>query len=145
MSGQFWSTVSNINKIESCQRWFTKRIKGLSDMRYPERLAFLGLETLQARRLKYDLQMCYKVIHNQICVLNDDFLVFADCTSTTGGHCYKLYKGYSQVNTHKYFFTNRICDIWNALLSSVVEASSWTVFKRLLDNVDLTRYFIDIR
>jgi len=67
-----WSphTVSNINKIESCQRWFTKRIKGLSNMRYPERLAFLGLETLQARRLKCDLQMCYKVIHNQISVLN---------------------------------------------------------------------------
>jgi len=141
-----WSphTVSNTDKIESCQRWFTKRIKDLSDMRYPERLAFLGLETLQARRLKCDLQMCYKVIHNQISVLNDDFLVFADCTSTRG-HCYKLYKGYSQVNTHKYFFTNRICDIWNALPSSVVEASSLTVFKRLLDNVDLTRYFIDIR
>ena len=67
-----------------------------------------------------------------------------DCTSTRG-HCCKLYKGYSQVNTHKYFFSNRICDIWNALPSSVVEASSLTVFKRLLDNVDLTRYFIDIR
>ena len=82
--------------------------------------------------------MCYKVIHNQISVLNDDFLVFADCTSTRG-HCYKLYKGYSQVNTHKYFFANGICDIWNAVPSSVVEASSLTVFKRLLDNVDLTR------
>jgi len=42
----------------------------------------LGLETLQARRLKCDLQMCYKVIHNQLSVLNDDFLVFADRTST---------------------------------------------------------------
>jgi len=30
----------------------------------------------------------------------------------------KLYKGYSQVNTHKYFFANRICDIWNTELSS---------------------------
>ena len=47
--------------------------------------------------------------------------------------------------THKYFFANRICDIWNALPNSVVEAFSLTVFKRLLDNVDLTRYFIDIR
>ena len=81
---------------------------------------------------------------NAISVLNDDFLVFADCTSTRG-HCYKLYKGYSQVNTHKYFFANSICDIWNALPSSVVEASSLTVFKGLLDNVDLTRYFIDRR
>jgi len=60
--------VSNINKIESCKRWFTKRIKGLSDKQYPERLASLGLETLQARRLKCDLQ-----IHNQISLLIDDF------------------------------------------------------------------------
>ena len=88
----------NISKIESRQRWFRKRIKGLAYMRYPEHLAFLGLETLQARRLKCDLQMCYIVIHNQISILNDDFLVFADCTR---GHCYKLYKGYSQVNTHR--------------------------------------------
>jgi len=46
---------------------------------------------------------------------------------STRGHCYKLYKGYLQVNMHRYFFTNRICDIWNALRSSVVEASSLTV------------------
>jgi len=59
-------------------------------------------------------------------------------------YSYKLYKGYSQVNTHKYFSTNRICDTWNALPRSVVEASSLTVFKRLLDHVDLTRYCIDI-
>ena len=50
----------------------------------------------------------------------------ADCTSTRG-HCYKLYEGYLQVNMQRYFFTNRICDIWNALRSSVVEASSLTV------------------
>jgi len=33
-----WSphTVSNIDKIESCQRWFTKSIKGLSGMRYSD-------------------------------------------------------------------------------------------------------------
>ena len=102
------------------------------------------IETEKERKrenLQADQQMCYKVIHNQICVLNDDFFGVCCCTSTTRGHCYKLYKGYSQVNTHKYFFANRICDIWNALL---VEASILTVFKRLLDNVDLTRYFIDI-
>jgi len=105
------------------------------------------IETEKERKrenLQADQQMCYKVIHNQISVLNDDFLVFSDRTSTRR-HCYKLYKGYSQVNTHKYFFTNRICDIWNALPSSVVEASSLTDFKRLLDHVDLTRYCIDIR
>jgi len=49
-----WSlhTVCNINKIESCQRWFTKRIKGLYGLHYSQRLTFLGLETLEVIRIK---------------------------------------------------------------------------------------------
>ena len=33
----------------------------------------------------------------------------------TRGYKYKLYKQQSSVNIYKYFFNNRICDIWNAL------------------------------
>ena len=138
-----WSphTITNIIKIESCQRWFTKRINGLFGMQYSERLACLGLESLEVRRLKCDLVMCYKVAHNQITILNDDFFVFSDCVRNRG-HCYKLFKSCSLVNAHKYFFTNRICDIWNGLPSTVVEASSLSVFKRRLDCVDLSKYCI---
>jgi len=67
-------------------------------MRYPDRLASLALETLPTRRLKYNLQMCYKVIHNQISVLNDDFLVFVPIAwPGLPEDKYKLhnYKGYS--------------------------------------------------
>jgi len=45
------------------------------------------------------------------------------------GHNYELFKGCSQVNTHKYFFSNRVVEIWNALPSTVVAASSTVVFK----------------
>ena len=93
-----WSpqTLNNINRIESCQRWFTKRIKGLFDMQYSERFACLGLESLQVRRLKHDLHICYKIAHSQVTIQNNDFLVFADYASTKG-HCYKLYKGQSHL------------------------------------------------
>jgi len=39
------------NKIESCQRWFTKRIKGLGGLDYnnSQRLEYLGLETLKEK------------------------------------------------------------------------------------------------
>ena len=61
-----WSpyTVCNINKLERCQRRFTKRIQGLYNRptNYFDRLAQLGLESLQSRRLKYDLVTCYKII-----------------------------------------------------------------------------------
>jgi len=94
--------------------------------------------------MKYDLQMCYKVIHNQICVLNDDFLVFAVVRVLLEDIVINFTRVIRRL-THKYVFTNGICDIWNALPSSAVEASSLTVFKRLLDHVDLARYCIDIR
>jgi len=74
MFGHFLSIVhlfghlSNINKIESRQHWFTKRIKGISGMQYSERLACLNLESLQTRRLKCDLKICYKIIHNEIAI-----------------------------------------------------------------------------
>jgi len=66
--------------------------------------------------------------------------LFSDFTRTRG-HRYKLFKSCSRVNAHKYF-SNRIAEIWNALPSAVVEASSFDVFKRMLDCVDLTKYCI---
>ena len=29
-------------------------------------------------RLKHDLHMCYKIVHSQLTIQNNDFLVFAD-------------------------------------------------------------------
>ena len=58
-------TACNINKIESCQRWFTKRIKGLCGLDYSQRLEHIGLETLELRRIKYDLLMCYNIISGE--------------------------------------------------------------------------------
>jgi len=55
-------TVCNINKLERCQRWFTKCIQGLYNTNYFDHLAQLGLESLQCTRLKYDLVTCYKII-----------------------------------------------------------------------------------
>jgi len=54
----------------------SKRISGLSGMGYPERLAHLGLESLQVRRLKCDLLMCHKIIHCKVVIHDWDFLVF---------------------------------------------------------------------
>jgi len=50
--------------FESCRRWFTKRIKGLFGLDYSQPLTFMGLETLQLRRIRYDLIMCYKILND---------------------------------------------------------------------------------
>jgi hypothetical protein len=60
-----WSpcTVTAINKLESVQRMFTKRLAGLSSVPYDNRLNALGLVRLEVRRIYADLVMCYKIVH----------------------------------------------------------------------------------
>jgi len=57
-----YTAVGQINKIESVQRWFTERIKSLSNRTYDERLIKLGNDRLELRRQWADLLMCYKII-----------------------------------------------------------------------------------
>ena len=60
-----------IDTIESVQRTFTKRIKILAHLTYPERLSILNLEPLELRRLHYDMVQYYKIL-NHLTSLNPD-------------------------------------------------------------------------
>ena len=59
-----WSpcSLSYIKKVKSFQPRFTKRLKGMAELQYSERLAILGAETLELRRLKVDLMYIYKFL-----------------------------------------------------------------------------------
>jgi hypothetical protein len=52
-----------IDSIDAVQRRFTKRIPSLSSLSYSERLASINLESLELRRLCFDLIMYYKIIN----------------------------------------------------------------------------------
>ena len=101
-----WSpyTVCNINKLERCQRWFTKRIQGLYNTNYFDRLAQLGLESLQSRRLKYDHVTCYNIIHHDITIHSPTSFIFNE-DGITRGHIHKLFECQSAVNANKYFLS----------------------------------------
>jgi hypothetical protein len=136
-----WSphTQLNINKIESVQRRFTARIRGLRSISYPDRLKSLGLDSLLVRRLKYDLTTCHKIIRGEIDVSPDDFFTFATY-SATRGHSQKLFKPQSRIDARKFSFANRLVDVWNDLPATVVEANTTSSFKAKLNNVQLDRY-----
>ena len=68
------SAVGQISKIESVQRWFTKRLKSSYNLTYDERLIKLGNDRLELRRLRADLLLCYKILHNSVDLHQDDFL-----------------------------------------------------------------------
>ena len=52
--------------IERVQKSFTKRLNGLSDMSYSDRLIWLGADSLATRRLKIDLVLFYDIVHDNI-------------------------------------------------------------------------------
>jgi hypothetical protein len=120
-----------IDHIESVQRNFTKKIHGLFNKSYTERLSILGLDSLEVRRVKSDLLLCYKIIHGLVDLDPADYFVFA--TSTTRGHRFKLQKQFSSVDARKYFFCNRVFDVWNDLPDAIVNSASLCVFMEKLN------------
>ena len=82
---------------------FTKRLRGYRNISYAERLRLLNLDTLEARRLKFDLIYCYKIVFGLVHVSCDNlFNFFVMATSRTRGHPFKLYKGFSS-STRAFF------------------------------------------
>src|SRR5437867_1665593 len=68
-----WSPykLSDIRKIESVQGRFTKKLRGLKSKPYPERLKCLNAETIELRRIKFDLSMYFKVLHDLVDIPRD--------------------------------------------------------------------------
>ena len=138
-----WSPYQNylIDKIERVQRYFSRRVLFRTKLPYLTRLEILKLETLEMRRIKFDLKLCYKII-NGLCDLNfDEFFMFAP-SSVTRGHNYKLIKPLSKNNWLLNFYSSRVVSFWNSLPSDVVNVSPFAIFVKKLHLVDLDRFCI---
>jgi len=59
-----WSPhlIKDIERLERVQRRFTKRLRWLSTLTYKDRLQLLGLQSLESRRLQFDLIYAYKIL-----------------------------------------------------------------------------------
>jgi len=85
MSDRFWSIIPLwspwrytctclIDKLESVQREFTKRLKGFGHISCAERLNRLNTETLELRRLKSDRTLMFCIIGPYL-VLSTSFVI----------------------------------------------------------------------
>ena len=92
-------------KFESVQRRFSKRFTCCSDLMYCERLATLGLDRLELRRLRFDLIYVYKILFGMVQTdASNFFRVCVRNTSTvTRGHSLKLFVPQSRLDVRKYF------------------------------------------
>ena len=135
-----WSPhyIQDIDMVEKVQRKFTKYLTGLRNMSYKERLQYLHLDTLEVRRIQFDLILMYKIIHNIVDIPFNKYFHFN--TNSTRGHDYKLVCQYSRLDCRKYFFTNRVVNYWNDLPASIVNARSLVSFKKLVRSHDLSGF-----
>ena len=127
----------DINLVERVQRSFTRRIPGFCLLSYPERLRRFGLDSLELRRLRADLCMCYQIVHGLVDVCFDDFFRYAPVVGTRG-HAWKLYYPLAMLDVRRASFAVRVVPVWNALPVGVVSACSLAVFKGRLLDVDLS-------
>ncbi|KAI8505477.1 hypothetical protein Bbelb_166660 [Branchiostoma belcheri] len=117
-------------ELEKVQKRATKRVPGLRDLPYTERLKALGLPTLVYRRLRGDLINTYKFIHGKFNTVSP-FELKSD--SRTRGHCLRVARRTAHGNKRACFFANRMVVWWNNLPEKVVTSPSVNAFKERLD------------
>ena len=137
-----WSPhlLKYINSIERVQKYFTKRIPSLREYSYPERLALIGLEPLEVRRLKTDLILYYKSLHNLIAIpFNDYFNLQTNlCQTRSGGN--RLIPSFCSTNRFANDFFNRAVNCFNALPVHVINSPTIISFKNALSSIDLSDF-----
>ena len=139
-----WSpySIESIDSVERVQRKFTKRIPGMSCYPYRERLQRLNLETLEIRRLKYDLVMVYNILHRRLDVDFNYFFRFSTSVSTRSfaRNSVKLEGSIARSLIGQNVFHERVVGAWNSLQNDVVTAVTISVFKYKLNKLASAGY-----
>ena len=113
-----------------------KLVPSLRKYGYEERLRRLGLKTLQTRRERGDLIEVYKIMTGKEKIEKEQFFHLADNSHGLRGHSLKIRKERARLDIRKYFFSQRIVNVWNSLPQQVVDATSVNGFKNAYDNMD---------
>ena len=133
-----WSPTTSLIllKFEKVQKYYTKRISSISNLSNKQRLQCLKLDSLELRRLYFDMRIVYKIIHGLIDVAFDDLFTF----SPNRRHVYKLCCSKSNLNVRSHFFSQRCITAWNSLSNDVVTSPSISIFNSRLHNVNFEKF-----
>jgi hypothetical protein len=109
--------------IEKVERSFSKRIHGLRDLSYDQRLLELGLPRLEQRRLMIDLQLTARITTRRSCNPAEMFFNKAtDRSLTLRGHNRRLGVPVHSHGVSRRMFWHRVLIAWNELPQEVVQA-----------------------
>jgi hypothetical protein len=123
--------MKDMDTLERVQRRATKRVYGLSNTAYPDRLRKLNMFSLSYRRTRGDMIMTHKILHtpDHPCLS----IIHRKAPDNLRGHTLKLEHQRSKLAVRHHAFGDRVPRTWNYLPSEVVNATSTTQFKFLFD------------
>jgi hypothetical protein len=103
--------------------------------------AILELDSLEPRLLHLDLVLAYKLIFGLAEIESYTLFEFrSDCI--TRGHDYKLTAHNNRVNVRKWYFSQRLINVWNSLLVNADCIASLSRFKSFLVKADLSAFLL---
>ena len=114
-------------------------VSGMGHMSYPERLAALGLTTLQARRERGDMIETYKILTNKVDVNPRTWFTLLsnrDGAAGTRGMsgCLNLERKEAKNNPRLNQFSVRVVSIWNSLPDHIKSQETLNGFKNTYDD-----------
>lgn len=136
------TSVHLTDLLESVQRKFTKRIHSISHLSYSERLSKLSLESLELRRLRFDLTHYFKfLILKQPPGLHARFVLHMPPNSARSTFPVLSRPARSSVKLDSTFFY-RQTNAWNSLPLTLKSCNSLPIFKRRLLETNLTAFLV---
>ena len=102
---------------------------GLRGRSYEEKLAELGMRTLENRRKRLDLVQTFNIIKGIDKV--ESTLMF------TTAHSNNLIAWRSRTDLRNHFFSNRIVTLWNSIPTDLKDSRTLNIFKAGLEKLNI--------
>ena len=109
-----------------------------------DRLAFLGLDTLEYKCLTTDLVMMYKIVHHLVDV-DHNALIAVNSSSVARNSLLKLYKPTSISSVRSNFLSIRSINVWNYLSEETRSCTSLSAFKNCLATYNLAAFLVNFK
>ena len=129
-----------VDALENVLRSYTRRIPCLSHLPYTTRLSLIKLESLEIRRLRFDLIYYYKVLGNLTPLNPNDYFIIHRTNPASRSYPIYLLKPPKVTNKLSSSFFFRNTNVFNDLPHDLKSATSLASFKNGLNSVDFSKY-----
>ncbi len=118
MSAYSPNRVADINHLERIQRLATRLVTGLRRLPYEERLQWLGLNSLQRRRLRTGLITAFKIFKGLLDI-DPNLFFLTSVRRDRRGYTFTVLQGASHRRRRGSAFSVRVVKYWKILISSL--------------------------